>query len=301
MKFLIKIVFSILCIFGPKGAIFSCTAQQIKSKDFTSEFLFTKGIEGPAVDKDGMLYAVNFKEEGTIGVVDQKGNSSIYIKLPEGSIGNGIRFDLDGNMYIADYVGHNVYQIKKKSMEPIVWAHNPNMSQPNDLAIAPNGTIYLSDPNWAENTGRIWMVNKSRKIQLLEDNMGTTNGIEISPDGKNLYVNESVQRNVWRYDIQDDGTIGNKTKLLAFNDFGMDGMRCDEKGNLYITRYGKGTVAIVSPDGDILKEIRLKGKKPSNITFGGKNGKTCFVTMAGRGCFEKFKAPHKGNYYNKVH
>lgn len=301
MKFLIKIVFSILCLVGPNGVIFSCAAQQIKSKDFTSEFLFTKGIEGPAVDKDGNLYAVNFKEQGTIGVVDQKGNGSIYIKLPKGSIGNGIRFDLDGNMFIADYVGHNVYKIKKGSKEPIVWVNNPNMSQPNDLAIAPNGTLYLSDPNWAENTGRLWMVSPSKNVQLLKDNMGTTNGIEVSPDGKRLYVNESIQRNVWRYDIQEDGTIGNKTKLLSFKDFGMDGMRCDEKGNLYITRYGKGTVIIVSPEGEILDEIWLKGKNPSNITFGGKNGKTCFVTMADRGCFEKFKALHKGNYYNKVH
>jgi len=168
------------------------------------------------------------------------------------------------------------------------------MSQPNDLAIAPNGTIYLSDPNWAESTGRLWMVNASKEIILLEDNMGTTNGIEVSPDGKKLYVNESVQRNVWQYDINTDGTLSNKTKFMAFDDFGMDGMRCDVKGNLYITRYDKGTVVIVSPDKKIIKEVQLTGKKPSNITFGGANGKTCFVTMADRGCFETFQALNPG-------
>jgi len=281
--------------------LFSCKAQQVQSTDFTPEFAFTKGIEGPAVDKNGNLYAVNFQEQGTIGIVDASGKGSVFVTLPEGSTGNGIRFDKTGNMFIADYTGHNVLQIKKDSKNVTVWAHNPNMSQPNDLAIAPNGTIYLSDPNWAENTGRIWMVNEDKKIILLEENMGTANGIEVSPDGKNLYVNESVQRKVWRYDINTDGSVSNKTKFLSFEDFGMDGMRCDSKGNLYITRYDKGTVAIVSPEGEIIKEVKLKGKKPSNITFGGQNGKTCFVTMADRGCFESFPALHEGNYFNQVH
>ena len=279
----------------------SCKAQRSQSHDFTREFEFTKGIEGPAVDKEGNLYAVNFKEEGTIGIVDGNGNGRVFVTLPEGSIGNGIRFDQAGTMFIADYTGHNVLFIKKGSKEVKVWARHPNMSQPNDLAIAPNGTIYLSDPNWSNSTGRLWMVNKDREIVLLEENMGTTNGIEVSADGRKLYVNESIQRKVWQYDIATDGSVTNKTIFLVFEDFGLDGMRCDMKGNLFITRYDKGTIVMVSPAGKIINEVKLKGKKPSNITFGGPSGKTCFVTMADRGCFESFTAPHSGSFYNQVH
>ena len=291
------ILFGVLLMFQLQ----SCFSQRVQSVDFTEENSFTAGIEGPADDHEGSLYAVNFGKDGTIGKVNTKGEGSVFVKLPGKSIGNGIRFDLDGNMFIADYIGHNVLQVKKDSTEIIVWAHNPNMNQPNDLAIAPNGTIYLSDPNWSESSGQIWMVNPSSEIVLLETDMGTTNGIEVSPDGQHLYVNESVQRNIWKYDITEDGQITDKTKFLVFADFGMDGMRCDEKGNLYVTRYDKGTVAIVSPEGNIIKEIRLKGKKPSNIAFGGKNGKTCFVTMADRGCFEVFEADHAGAYYKRIH
>lgn len=293
--------FKILPLVFIATSFFSCRAQKIQSKDHTKEFGFTPGIEGPAVDLEGNIYAVNFAKEGTIGVVDGKGNAQIFITLPENSIGNGIRFDQQGNMFVADYVGHNVYKVEKGTKNPKVWSHNAQMSQPNDLAISPNGTIYLSDPNWKESTGRIWKVNDKREIVLLEENMGTTNGIEVSPDGKKLYVNESVQRMVWQYDINLDGSLSNKTKLISFEDFGMDGMRCDMMGNLYITRHGKGTVAIISPDGKVLQEIILKGKKPSNITFGGPNGKTCFVTMADRGCLESFPAMHKGSFYNLVH
>ena len=288
----------IICL---TGTVFSCKSLKIQSADFLPEWTFTKGIEGPATDIAGNLYAVNYKEEGTIGIVYKNGKSEEFLRLPGKSVGNGIRFDQKGDMYIADYVGHNVIQVKKGTREPLVVAHNPKMSQPNDLAIAPNGTIYLSDPNWADGTGRIWMVNTSQEILLLEDNMGTTNGIEVSPDGTRLYVNESLQRNVWQYEVKPDGSLANKTKFVTFDDFGMDGMRCDMVGNLYVARYDKGTVVIISPDKKIIKEIQLKGKKPSNITFGGQNGKTCFVTMADRGCFESFEAIYPGAYYNRMH
>lgn len=303
MKYLHSMKFSVKIPIGFLSIVFvlSCKAQTIQSTDFTPEFSFTKGIEGPAVDAEGNLYAVNFKEEGTIGIVDPEGNGRVFVTLPEGSTGNGIRFNKAGDMFVADYTGHNVLLIKKNTKEVSVWAHNPDMSQPNDLAIAPNGTIYLSDPNWAESTGRIWMVDPSQRIILLEENMGTTNGVEVSPDGKKLYVNESVQRKIWEYDINADGSVANKTAFMSFDDFGMDGMRCDIDGNLYITRYDKGTVLIVSPDKKILKEVQLRGKKPSNITFGGADGKTCYVTMADRGCFESFQAPYSGAFYSSIH
>ncbi len=94
---------------------------------------------------------------------------------------------------------------------------------------------------------------------------GQADGIEVSPDGKKLYVNESKQRNVWMFDLQPDGSLANKTLLKKFPDHGFDGMRCDVDGNLYITRYGKGTVVVLSPAGEILREIDVLGARPSNL------------------------------------
>jgi len=280
--------------------LMTCKNSPQHSTDFTSEFSFTKGIEGPAVNENGDVFAVNFEREGTIGIVNKKGEGSVFLSLPNNSIGNGIRFDLEGNMFIADYVNHGVYRVDKGTNTPIVWAHNPNMNQPNDLAISDKGILYLSDPNWAESTGNLWMVNTQGEIELLEANMGTTNGIEVSPDGKRLYVNESVQRKIWKYTILDDGTITDKTLFKSFEDFGLDGMRCDSQGNLYATRFEKGTVLILSPEAEVLEEIILTGKNPSNITFGGPQGKTCYVTMADRGNIESFKAPFSGSYFKKI-
>ena len=286
--FLKLILLLILCLLG------SCKTDSQKSWDFTDEHVFTPGIEGPAVNSKGELFAVNFEREGTIGIVDENGKGRVFLELPEGSIGNGIRFDSNGNMFIADYMAHRVYRVPAGSNIPEIWVEQPNMNQPNDLTIGKAGQIYLSDPNWSESTGKLWMVDPQRNVVLLEDQMGTTNGIEVNPEGTILYVNESIQRKVWKYDILPGGGIDNKQLFIAFKDFGMDGMRCDEKGNLYITRFEKGTVVVVSPEGKILDEIILRGKKPSNIAFGGKERKTCYVTMADRGGVEAFHALHPG-------
>jgi sugar lactone lactonase YvrE len=278
--------------------LYSCQKEKLSNKsiDFTKEFMFTEGIEGPAVDSQGNLYAVNYKKDGTIGIVNKKGESTLFATLPDGSIGNGMRFDKGDNMYIADYTKHNILRIKKGTTEAIVYAHDPILNQPNDIAISPNGTLYASDPNWEKETGNLWMVSDGKFI-LLEKNMGTTNGIEVGPNGKKLYVNESVQRNIWVYDIESDGTVNNKKLFKSFTNFGMDGMRCDIRGNLYVCRYDKGTVVVLSPNGEIIREITLKGKKPTNIAFGGKNKKQCFITVSDRGCFESFFAEYPGRSF----
>ena len=248
------------------------------AKPFTEEGSFTSGVEGPACDAQGNVFAVNFAEQGTIGKVTPDGNGEVYAKLPTTSTGNGIRFDRNGVMYIADYVNHNVLKIEPGSREVKVFGHNPNMSQPNDLAIGPDGTLFASDPNWGESTGNIWRIDGDGTITRVTDNMGTTNGIEVSPDGKTLYVNESVQRNVWAFDITAGGKLKNKRLLRKFPDHGFDGMRCDVDGNLYITRHGKGTVVKLSPEGKVLREIDVLGKQPTNICFGGPDGRTAYVT-----------------------
>ena len=258
----------------------------LHSSDLLSEWTFTRGIEGPAVDATGNLYAVNFAEQGTIGVVTPDGVASLFVKLPAGSVGNGIRFDKGGFMYIADYPRHNILKVDPSTKEISVFAHEPAMNQPNDIAISPVSEIlYASDPAWRDSTGKLWMIDRTGKVTLLEENMGTTNGIEVSPDGKRLYVNESIQRVVWVYKIRKDGSIGNKKIFKKFSDYGMDGMRCDSKGNLYITRHGKGTIALFSPDGKLIKEFILKGKLCSNIVLS-RDEKLAFITMADHGMFE---------------
>jgi len=261
-------------------------SQKRDSRDLLPEGSFPQGMEGPAVDRLGNLYAVNYQKKGTIGKVSFAGKVSLFVTLPEGSTGNGIRFDRKGNMFVADYTAHNILKINRKTKEIEVFAHEPAMNQPNDLTISrKTDIIYASDPNWKDSTGNIWMIKPDGKVVNLERNIGTTNGIEVAPNGKYLYVNESIQRKIWRYDIAKDGSISNKTLFYSFEDFGMDGMRCDSYGNLFVTRHGKGTVVKLSPKGKLVKEYILKGKLATNLTFS-EDESIIYVTVADRGCFE---------------
>jgi sugar lactone lactonase YvrE len=248
------------------------------ARPLTQPKQFTAGIEGPQCGRDGTIYAVNFANEQTIGKVSPDGKAELFVTLPGKSTGNGIVFDRKGRMYVADYVEHNVLRIDMATKKVEVFAHEDGMNQPNDLAIAPDDTLYASDPAWSKNSGQIWKIDTAGKVTRVAADMGTTNGIEVSPDGKKLYVNESAQRNVWVFDIQKDGTLANKKLLKEFPDHGFDGMRCDVDGNLYITRYGKGTVVVLTPEGKELHEIDVLGKQPSNLCFGGPDGRTVYVT-----------------------
>jgi sugar lactone lactonase YvrE len=266
----------------------------------TEEGAFTEGIEGPACDAQGNIYAVNFARQQTIGKVTPDGKAAVFVELPGKSVGNGIRFDRSGVMFVADYVGHNVLRIDPGTRAITVFAHNDEMNQPNDLAMTPDGTLYASDPNWKNDTGQVWRIDKNGTVKRVAEKTGTSNGLDVSPDGKTLYVNESVQRNVWAFTIARDGSLTDKRLLKIFDDHGFDGMRCDVDGNLYITRHGKGTVVKLSPKGEVLKEIDVLGPMPSNICFGGVDGRTAYVTEVKHRRLVQFRVDRPGLEWQRL-
>ena len=267
------------------------------AEDYTAENIFTNNIEGPCFDKDGNLYVVNYQKDGTIAMITPDKKVSLFLTLPQGSTANSIKFDSKGNMYLADFSAHNVLKVNMKNKKVSVYSHNDGFNQPNDLCINSKNQLFASDPNWKEGTGKIWRIDKGGKAVLLDDKMGTTNGIELSPDERILYVNESVQKKIWAFDVDFDGNISNKRLFAEFPDFGFDGMKCDKEGNLYVTRYGKGTIAILSPKGELIREVQLKGKNCSNLVFGGINGKLVFVTLQDRKGMEMFRNDIAGKGY----
>lgn len=264
-----------------------------KVREHTPKNSFTRGVEGPACDREGNLYAVAFEEKRNIGIVTPDGKASVFVTLPEGSAGNGIRFNRAGIMFVADYTGHNILRIDPESKEITVHAHEPTMHQPNDIAIGPDETLYASDPDWKKGDGALWRIETDGTVTQLADNKGTTNGIEVSPDGKTLFVAESKQQRVLAYDLDKSG-ISNERVLITFEEHGLDGIRCDIDGNLYITRHGAGQVLKLSPEGKILQTIELPGSMPSNLCFGGPDGKTVYITEVENQQILTFRADRPG-------
>jgi gluconolactonase len=278
------------------AAVFQPTFETtlFEARDHTAENLFSSNIEGPDIDAAGRLFVVNYERDGTIGLVHPDGRCELFATLPQGSTANAIKFDSRGMMMLADFTGHNVLQLDPRTRQITVYAHSNEFNQPNDLAIRRDDVLFASDPSWKTGTGKLWRIDRGGRVVLLEEKMGTTNGIELSPDERTLYVAESVQRRIWAYDVDAAGAVSGKRQFATFPDYGLDGIKCDRDGSLYVTRHGKGVVAMLSPGGELLREIGVKGKSVSNLVFGGPDGRTAFVTLQDRKGLEKFRIPVPG-------
>jgi sugar lactone lactonase YvrE len=274
-----------------------------QSRLLTPSGEYTFNIEGPAVDRSGNLYVVNFQRPGTIGRVVAGGTASeLFTTLPEGSVGNAIRFDKSGRMFIADYKKHNVFVVEPGTTEPRSYFQSDEFNQPNDLTVAADGTLYASDPNWKARTGQVWRIARGADGNGVGEKMtsprpmSTTNGIDLSPDGNTLYVGESDSNEIWAYQLE-GGMLTSPRLVKKFTDASIDGLRTDIDGRIYVARILKGTIAILSPNGTVEREVPLTAKEPTNLAFGGADGKTVFVTQRKGGFIESFRVARPGREY----
>jgi signal peptidase len=112
----------------------------------------------------------------------------------------------------------------------------------------------------------------------------------------NLYISESNTREIWAYRLE-DGKLAAPRLVKKFdkgNASELDGLRTDVDGRIFVTRPRAGTVAIVLPDGTLVREVILKGKVPSNLTFGEVDGRTVFITQVDGGYIESFRTDRPG-------
>lgn len=274
------------------------------SRRLTPPEEYTGQIEGPAVDKSGNLYVCNLKPGGIIGkVAPGATHSTPFATLPDGGKGSGIRFDRQGRMYIAAFNRKKVLVIAPGHTDAHTYFQSDQFHQPNDLAIAADGTLYASDPDFQHHKGQIWKITRNAdgtshgEVMSANRQMAQTNGIDLGPDDETLYVSESDTNQVWAYRIEGNTLTAPQQPLATFQGGELDGMRTDVTGRLYITRNGAREIAIVNPDGSPAHKVRTVGNNPSNLTFGGSDGRTVFVTQVEGHFIESFLADQPGREF----
>ena len=89
--------------------------------------------------------------------------------------------------------------------------------------------------------------------------------------------------------------------IRRFDTHGFDGMRADADGNLYICRIGGGTVIKMTPEGKILHEVDVLGKRPSNLCLGGPDGRTVYVTEVEHTRLVEFRVDRPGLAWKQLH
>ncbi|MFZ9388605.1 MAG: SMP-30/gluconolactonase/LRE family protein [Chitinophagaceae bacterium] len=289
------------------------------------ELVFNDGFftEGPAVGPDGLVYFsdITFTQSsgmqaGHIWRYNPDENQTTLFRSPSG-MSNGIIFDLDGNMVIAqgaDFGGRSIVRTNMKTgkSEIIAGLYNGKpLNSPNDLVIDEKGQIYFTDPRYIGHESveqpvmGVYRINLDGSLDRVIEHAGTPNGILISPDQKYLYV-ASCNYPYWsninaviRFELDDEGKVKNREILIDFNGtLGPDGMTIDQEGNLYLTRHGDNPgIHIYSPEGTKLDYIATP-EEPSNVTFG--RGKTeNFLFITAKKNLYKIKVNAKGYFPSK--
>ena len=247
----------------------------------SGDFVFT---EGPAADKAGNVYFTD-QPNDRIMTWDINGKLSTFMQ-PSGR-SNGLFFDSKGNLWSCADEENELWCISPdKSVEVILNKYGGKLlNGPNDLWIAPDGSIFFTDPfykrSWWNHTDMpqdrqcVYHLSSDRKtLKRIAEDLVQPNGIIGTPDGKTLYIADIGGNKTWSYSINTDGTISDK-KL--FCEMGSDGMTTDLNGNIYLT--GKG-VTIFDKTGKRIGNISVPESWTANVCFGGNNRNTLFITAS---------------------
>lgn len=288
------------------------------------EKVFDGGVvltEGVAVAPDGMVYFsdITFShaskdktgaiEAGHIWKFDPATGKTTIFRSPSG-MSNGIKFDADGNMIVAegaDYGGRRVIRTDMKTGKSYIIAglfEGRPFNSPNDISIDEKGRIYFSDPRYVghepidQAVQAVYRIDRDGSIHRIITDVGKPNGVCVSPDQKSLYVvsHDNGTTGIGRmpkdaklhrgqmallaYDLAPDGTAKFRKTLVDYTpQDGPDGLTVDTDGNLYVavrdeTRPG---IYVYSPEGKELGYI--KTEVPTNVGFGrGSDANLLYIT-----------------------
>jgi len=237
--------------------------------------------EGPAVAPNGEVFFTDQPNNAIYIWNEKKGIRPFEI---DGERSNGLYFNAAGQLVACADYRNKLLQISMDGTKTVLTDNyeGKHLNGPNDLWIHPNGNIYITDSYyhrdwWPEGHKQeqdargVYCLYPNGKLVRLIDDYKMPNGIIGTPDGKTLYVADIEDRKIWKYTIKEDGTLSDKT---FFAPEGSDGMTIDQKGNVYLTNKG---VSVFTPDGHKIGELSIP-EQPANVTFGGKDRKTLFVT-----------------------
>ena len=220
--------------------------------------------------------------------------------LSKGMQTNGTIASKRGHLIVCDMFGHRVLEMHRgtgRIIRRILTRVDDNaLDGPNDLVMDAKGGIYVTDPQFtleeekSQPGTQVYYVNPKGKAKVVipAGEYAFPNGIEISPDGKTLYLNNTWKRPgenfIWAYDIQEDGALDGKRQFAVLNltpevldaadpddrvNAQADGMAVDRDGRLYVATLSG--VQIFNSSGTYVGTIWTPELPVVSCTFGGDN------------------------------
>ena len=245
-----------------------------------SDFEFT---EGPASDREGNVF---FTDQPNNRILKwSASDGSINVFMENAGRANGLYFDHQGNLLAAADEDSELWSIDpEKNVKTLIGDfEGKRLNAPNDIWVAPNGGIYFTDPYyqrsyWERNEKEIeeervyYLDPEEGVLRIAADGLVQPNGIIGTSDGKTLYIADIGNNKTYSYRISEDGSLKDR-KLFA--ESGSDGMTIDNRGNIYLTGNG---VTVFNRKGKQIRHIPIEKDWTANITFGGTDQQTLFIT-----------------------
>jgi gluconolactonase len=238
-------------------------------------FTFTEGV---ASDEEGNVYFSDIPAS-KIFFYDISDQGKIF--LENSNRANGLHVDQNGNIIACEGAeGGRLVQISPSGNVTVIadGYDGKSFNSPNDLWESPKGGIYMTDPRYGsrdklpqDGEHVYYITGDGKKVVRVIDDMVRPNGVTGDEDGSILYVADPGDGKTYRYTILEDGTLTGKQ---LFADEGSDGMTIDSKGNVYLTN---SAVKVYNPAGRLIETIEVP-ESPTNVSFGGKDGKTLYIT-----------------------
>ncbi len=264
-------------------------SHSVKPEMYATGFSFA---EGPALNKKGDLFVVNYRRDGTIGLITADGTASIFCDLAEAAPvegreprANGLKLDSQGRLVAADSGAGRLLRIDADGKTVEVLADRckgKRFNSINDVALDPDGNIYFTDPGGSSVRNPVGAVYRydvnTAKVSRLVGDMAFPNGLAVTPDQKQLCVGEGQRYRVWLFDLAKDGTLSNRRVLISFPTEtrgeiigGLtppDGMIFDDKGRLYVAMWTGGVINVVEvPSGKLIRQYGGGGDRVTNCHF----------------------------------
>jgi gluconolactonase len=239
--------------------------------------------EGPTVNDEGEL----FFNDIPAAVTHRVGrDGQVRVQIADSLKANGQAFGPDGRLFAVTGAPGQLVAYDKQWRRTAI----ADGFQGNDLVVAHNGNVYVTNPPDGKNPtapSQVWLVRPDGKKQVVDQGLRYANGVTLSPDQTVLYVDDHRSRWVYSHEIQSDGTLRNKRRFCALHvpenadDSSADGLKVDQRGRLYVATR-TGLLQVCDQQGRVIAILPTPNRRISNLTFAGPQFDTLVVTSGDR-------------------
>jgi len=215
------------------------------------------------------------------GVVGDEVVGELVLDLPD-TVGFAVPTS-DGGLLVADHDRILVVAPDGTRHESLPLVDRGRLLRLNDAAVDPAGRLVVGSLAIDHRPGeaQLFRLEPDGTSTLLRDGLNLANGIGWSPDGRTMYVNDSVPGTVWAadYDVS-SGDVDAWRPLVRELQGSPDGLTVDADGCVWVAEWNAARVTCFSPDGDVVHVVHVPVPHVTAVAFVGPARDRLLITSA---------------------